>query len=255
MRKRMIVLTAGLMTALMMGGCSAETANKETTAVTTEAETTVEETERVTASESTEETEAKEEEGLLDLTAPTRIWGDIVTVDGGQIVVDNQSDEGYVGEIIFNIPSEGACVLDAESGFPVALDQLEAGRFEAYLGPVMTMSIPPQTNPYVVLVNIGKDTQVPRYAVSVGTIMERDGIRILEASDGEEYRLSEDVEVEPYLTKNIVTLDDIKEGTRCMVWTDADEWAYRVMIFSEEPEAEAETSEKEGETSAKALPQ
>ena len=262
MRKRMIVLTAGLTAALLMGGCSAETATKETTAATTEAETSAEETESAETSEGTEASETDsekaaedEEEGILDLTAPMRIWGDIVTVEGQKIVVDNQSEVGYVGEIIFNISPDGGRVLDAESGLPVELDQIEAGRFEAYVGPAMTMSLPPQTNPDVVLVNIKEDTQVPRYAVSTGTLIEEDGIKILEASDGAEYSLSEDVEVEPYLTKNIVTLDDIKEGTCCMVWTDEEEWAYRVMIFPEKTEAEEEMSENGGEAAVKPLPQ
>ena len=45
--------------------------------------------------------------------------------------------------------------------------------------------------------------------------------------------LSEDCNIFPYLTRNIVTLDDLTQGRKCLVWSTDDNTAERIMVFAE----------------------
>lgn len=244
MRKTFAALTAGVVGAMMiMSGCSGQKADTTTTAaesqVTTEAKSeesteNKEETSKTQESESESVAEtAQEEAGIADMKAPVRIWGDVTEVTDRAIYVDNQSDNSSSGEIILTIDPETTRILDGATGFPVDLEDIEKGSFEAYLGPAMTMSLPPQSMPYVVIVNIPEDVKAPRYVVAAGSVEEKEGKKVLEGNDGTEYTLTEDVTVEPYLTKQIVRLEDIKEGSECLVWLDEEDMGIRLVLFNE----------------------
>ncbi|MCD8361790.1 MAG: hypothetical protein LUC98_02310 [Lachnospiraceae bacterium] len=179
----------------------------------------------------TETDEAETDEAETDLATPIRIWGVVTDTYDGVIVVDNQSDVSSTGEIELTI-SEETYVLDASTGLPVSLDEVETGSFEAYLGSEMTMSLPPQTTPYMVIVNIPEDSRTPQYAIAA-KVEEDDGGLSLTATDGRTYRIPDDARITPYLTKNIVTLEDIEVGTACLIWADDDDEAQTVMLFAE----------------------
>lgn len=233
MRKNMMIATAGIAAVMMMAsGCSSKTP-AETTPVQTES--TVQET---TAQESEETVEEVVETGAApgaeeNLDIPLKIFGEITEVGEDQITVDNQSGNSSDGEIILMIDPENTYVLDGKDGLPVNLTDVQLGSFEAYLGPAMTMSLPPQATPYVVIVNIPEDMAAPQYAVAAGEVEEKDGKTILTANDGNEYEIAEDVQVLPYLTKNIVKLDDITEGSKCLVWQNEDGAVEKLVLFQD----------------------
>ena len=56
---------------------------------------------------------------------------------------------------------------------------------------------------------------------------------VLTASDGTEYILAEDCDIFPYLTRNIVTLDDLTQGKKVVVWSGDDNTATKIMVFAE----------------------
>mgnify|MGYP001170013255 CR=1 FL=1 len=100
-----------------------------------------------------------------------------------------------------------------------------------------TLSLPPQTIPEVLLVNIPADYRVPQYDVivradgltSVG-IPDRSGISVT-LSDGSVYQVWEDAKITPYLTRNRVTCQDLLPGTRVLIWADDAGQAERVLVF------------------------
>jgi hypothetical protein len=219
MRKKFMIATAGIAAAMIMAtGCSskapAETTPAQTEAAvgTTEAETDSLEVETGEApGTSAEETT---EEGV-EVDIPLKISGLIHSVDGNEIVADNQSENSAQGDMILMVDENSTFILDPD-GMPVDLADVKEGKFEAYLGPAMTMSLPPQAFPYVVIVNIPEDAVVPQYLVAAGAAEEKDGKTILTATDGTEYEIAADAQVVPYLTKNIVKLTDVVEGSECM---------------------------------------
>ncbi len=234
MKKRWMLLAMGLTLSLtMLAGCSqpaeAETIAPAETAADTQEETVKADEENGPASE-TESSESAE--GAKDVSVLTRIWGTVLSSEEGQMTVDNTSPASSSGEIIFHIDPEHTLVLDAVSGLPVSSEDVELGSFEAYLGPAMTMSLPPQTTPEMVIVNIPADFRVPQYVIA-DSAPEQDGDGwILKGADGAEYRISEHTQFSPYLTRNIVTMEDIQKGSACLIWQDADGAAERIVIFA-----------------------
>ena len=228
MKKRLLILTAGMAASLMLiSGCSNHA--EETTAANIQTES--EQNSQTNAQNSQDipmenpDTEAEE--------IPERIWGTIKEVDGDTILVDGQSNTANLGEVLLTIDSENTLVLDGSNGFPVELKDIQIGSFEAYLGPVMTLSLPPHTTPYVVIVNIPEDIQAPQYVIAADQLDTSGGAKILTGKDESSYTLARNVQITPYLTRNIVQLEDIKKNSRCLVWMNDNGEVDRIVLFAE----------------------
>jgi len=249
MRKTWTLLAAGMAASLMMLSGCAGAAGAETPAASetvSEAETETGEPEGAeTENSDTEDTDGKngetadgeaseisEEGEQAGSFVPLKIWGTIEEVTESGMTVDNQSPESASGEMVFNLDPENTLVLDAVNGFPVPYEDVEKGSFEAYLGPAMSMSLPPQTTPYMVIVNIPEDFSAPQYVIASGALEETEDGRILRGIGGEEYKISEDAEIIPYLTRNIVTMEDIAEGSGCLVWLDEEDAVEKIVLFA-----------------------
>ena len=239
MKKRWMLLAMGLTLSLtLLSGCS-QPAGAETIAPSQTASDAQEEPEKADQKNGPAgETQAPEAESSdsredgQDASVPTRIWGTVLSSQEGQMTVDNTSPASSSGEIIFHIDPEHTLVLDAVSGLPVSSEDVELGSFEAYLGPAMTMSLPPQTTPEMVIVNIPADFRAPQYVIADGAPQQDNDGWMLKGADGAEYRITEKTQFSPYLTRNIVTMEDLKEGSACLIWQDADGAAERIVIFA-----------------------
>mgnify|MGYP003269153979 FL=1 len=100
----------------------------------------------------------------------------------------------------------------------------------------MTMSLPPQCTPDMVIVNIAEDAAAPQYAVAAedpADAADLENAIVLKATDGRTYVIDKDAQVTPYLTRNIVKLQDLTAGTACLLWEDENEIVTKVMIFAE----------------------
>lgn len=170
----------------------------------------------------------------LALEESLPIYGEItsVSVDEQTITVDNQSNVSSTGEMILTIDPDSTYIIDATTGLPVDLANIPVGSFEAYLSDVMTMSLPPQCTPTMVLVNVKENA--PKYVISTVNLSEinNDNTSMeLKGVDGSSYTIEKDVDIVPYLTKNIVKLEDIVDGTECLVWQDDNGMVTKVMIL------------------------
>ena len=232
---------AGVCAAVVLGigGCASNAnASSGTTAATQESqeaskeETTVEDTtvvESVTGDiESMEESQA---EALQSI----RIYGPVTKMDDGRLSIDNQSGMSSSGEIILNVSSDATYILDAVTGLPIKAEDIKDGEtIYAYIGPAMTMSLPPMTNAEVIFANIPADAKVPDFVEVKSMITDAATSKsVLTAVDGTEYTLAPDCNIFPYLTRNIVTLDDLTQGRKCVVWSDDDNAAVKIMVFAE----------------------
>lgn len=227
---------AGICAAIVLGtaGCAAktnaetvETAKQESVEESTVADTTV--VESVTGPiESMEESQPEAPRSV-------RIWGPVQEREEGTISIDNQSGVSSSGEIILNVSDEHTYILDAVTGAPAAVENIKVGdTIYAYIGPAMTMSLPPMTNAEVIFTNLPADFKVPDYVEIQSMITDAGTSKsVLTATDGTEYTFSEDCNIFPYLTRNIVTLDDLTSGRKCIVWTDEQNVANKVMVFAQ----------------------
>lgn len=228
---------AGICAAIMLGtsGCAtnADAASSTTAAAqVSKEETTVADT---TVVESVTGPIESMEESQPEVPQAVRIFGPVTKLENGQLSIDNQSGMSTSGEIILNISSDVTYILDAMTGMPMKADDINDGdTIYAYIGPAMTMSLPPMTNATMIFANIPADAKVPDYVEVKSMITDASTSQsVLTAADGTEYTLASDCNIFPYLTRNIVTLDDLTQGRKCVVWADDENEAVKIMVFAE----------------------
>lgn len=163
-----------------------------------------------------------------------RIYGEIEEISEEDIIVDNQSDMSSQGEMILTIDPENTVLVDGESGLPLELSDVEKGGFVAYLGPAMTLSLPPQCTPEVVFTNVSEKEAAPYYAVIARKPVAKDSCLKVIAEDGESYVIPDTAEIKPFRTRNIVRAEDIQKGSRCLIWQNEQEEVVRVVLLDAE---------------------
>ena len=167
----------------------------------------------------------------------TMVWGTAARQADGSLLVQKPSETQPTDGYIFWL--KDTMVLDAVSGEPVDVKAIKDGSIVyAWLGAqtAMTMSLPPQTTPELLLVNIPADFKVPQYDVIVRANYIMKGIpgysgMAITLSDGTACQVWQDATVTPYLTRNRVTYQDLLPGTRVLVWADDMGLVSKAMVF------------------------
>lgn len=232
-----------MMLAVSVTGCSKQSSAKETTAAETQTET---KTSEVTANE------AVKPEHDSATTLPSSgstgnsesesdvsdenfcIYGPVLSVEDGQITIDNQSGNSSAGEVILTVSSETTTIVDGEQGLPAELSEIKAGdTIYAYIGPAMTMSLPPQTNAEFIICNVPADTKAPEYVKVKSMEENKDESWTLVSDAGMTYQIAADCPIQPYLTRQIVKLIDVVDGSHVLIWSDAQNQAQKLVLFAE----------------------
>ena len=170
---------------------------------------------------------------------PVQVWGTLTWLDGGGLLVQNSSESAAYSEVILH--GESIICLDAVTGDPMDIQDLEDGdTIYAWVGPAMTMSLPPHATAILILGNIPADYAVPQFyeIVSVtpqamAAIYPPPAMTWTEvtATDGTTLTITDEAALTPYLTKNIVRLEDLIPGTRILVWSDSQGEPEKVLVF------------------------
>ena len=198
--------------------------------------------------------EEQESEDMYIDMQPVSKWGTIASVDVDNNRISFNSNEYMedeagnltetVSEIILHV-GKGTVILDGTTLMPVQLKDLGTeGTAYVWVSQAMTMSLPPQTTAQVIITNVPEDASAPMYVIAKEVERTDEGIMITD-QDGVVWRADQDTIVTPYLTRNIVTLDDIDAGTRMIVSQgsetstsgtekagDADAYAANIMVFA-----------------------
>lgn len=249
MKKRILIYTlaAGMVLSSLSGCANDLNAGQDVETVVTEAETVVDTTIKTTG-ESAAETEeslasqtmteippwisAGEMEGLESIL----VRGQVLRTDAesNQIVIDNQSDQSVKGEIVLNISQEDTKVLDAVDGLPVSLEDISEGEvIYAYIGPVMTLSLPPITTSSMIICKIPADFRVPEYVKVNEMKKQEDGSYRLTGTNETEYSVPANCVILPYLTRNMVSLEHVTKGNNCLVWLGEETQVSKLVLFAE----------------------
>lgn len=176
---------------------------------------------------------AAEEELVISPTpAPAAAAGELLEgklerMEDGSLVLKDKTGE----ETVVHIP-DGTPVVNAQSGAASAVSTIKAGdAVGVYVGPAMTLSLPPQYTAEVVLTNLPTETPAPLYrTVTAVDLVNAEGITV-QTADGGSLSVSAKAEVKPYLTKNRVTYRDLIPGAKLLVWFDGTA-ADRVLLLS-----------------------
>ena len=166
----------------------------------------------------------------------TVISGTVAHQKDGGLLMSTSTGEPTEDYILW---TEGVMILDAVSGEPVDAKSIKDGStVYAWLGAqtAMTMSLPPQVTPELLLVNIPADFKVPQYDIIVRANYIMKGIpgysgMAITLSDGTACQVWQDATVKPYLTRNRVTYQDLLPGTRVLMWADDSGKGSRVLVF------------------------
>lgn len=163
-----------------------------------------------------------------------RIWGPILRVEDGNVVIDNRSEVSFRGEMVVTVDPEHTRILDGENGYPVEVSELNEGEAVfVYIGPAATMSEPPMVNASLILCKIPSDLRVPDYVHVTAMEEQADGSYLLSGDNGIQYLVPADCEILPFLTRNVVTLQDVQAGGSCLIWSDERRTAQKIVLFAE----------------------
>lgn len=175
-----------------------------------------------------------EQMNLLDWDL-IKMWGVMTeNLDGG-FVIDSHVPDGYQGEVVIHVDPKNTLVLDSVTGFPAQKEQLQTGgTVYVYVSPAMTMSLPPQTTAGLVLVNVPQDAGAPEFVTAAAALeADGEGNYWLTATSGAKIKIPADCPITPYLTRQMVRLEDITEGRHCLIWLDGEGKADRIVLFNE----------------------
>lgn len=165
---------------------------------------------------------------------PVLMDGTVVSVEGGRLTMLRRGGDIHTGEfqeeIIVNL-GEDTKILDSVNGLPVPMENLGAGEaVRVYAGPAMTMSIPAQTNGVVVLADVPADAGFPSFTAVKECKPNGAGGHTLTTTEGISYTVTSSTALLPYLTRNIVGVDDLTAGREILLWSQGSD-ASKVVLF------------------------
>ena len=137
----------------------------------------------------------------------------------------------------------------------MAAEDIQDGEMAyVYVSPAMALSYPPQFSAYVILTKIPADYRVPSLEEVKNLTMNEDGSAVVETVSGVTYQVPADCTMVPYLTRNMVYVSSLTEGTNFLVWSEPSqdgqtERASKITVFLkgqlgfDEPSGPAEEAE------------
>lgn len=171
------------------------------------------------------------------VSEPIRVWG-TVSHFGDRISLKNVQGDTVQDELILNI-SDSTRILDAVNGYPVAADSLKDGEtVYAYISQAMALSLPPQSHAELILCQIPADFAVPAYETvkSLTPAGLQSTSWQLTTQRGSTYRIDGTTVLLPYLTRNLVTAQDLTEGRTFLIWSPDAKTASKIVMFAPDRE-------------------
>ncbi len=161
------------------------------------------------------ENPAAEEVATMAEPAYLSTYGEVTEVADDYVLVKTVDGE----EIQFNT-SDLTQIIDANTVLPLDLTARETNTVMVTYSNAMTMSIPPQAYAFAIIGNIKTEMGNPIYTIVEEVKTNEDGIVIVTEGGSKEITVPSNAEVSPLLTRNIVTLADVKKGSDVLLWYD-----------------------------------
>lgn len=161
---------------------------------------------------------------------PVQIYGTAAAFEDTSLTLKNNDKNDPYHEVILHLGD--APVVDAATGLPLDLSDIKANDIiYAWITPGVTASLPPQANALAIVANIPAGTTVPEYYEIAKADISKEKA-VVTTLDGKKLTISAKAELKPWMTKQVVTLNDLIPGTRIMVWKDKADAVNRVILFT-----------------------
>ncbi len=132
-----------------------------------------------------------------------------------QIHINN---DDAINDIILNVSEETYIITP--DGLPVNPADLKKGDYiYAYIADFMTMSLPPITNALAI---VKGEKDIPLYMEVESVTGKGSDLTLTNAAKNLAINVDKDTKVEPYRTRNIVTAEDIRPGSKLFAWLKSD---------------------------------
>ena len=149
------------------------------------------------------------------------------------------------GSISLNITDE-TVVIDSKTADAVSLTDIKKGdSIYTQYSTVMTKSLPPQTNAYLIATNIEEGGGVNLITADEVNKNPDGSVSVTDNSRALIVTIEKDAAIKPYKTKNIVKLQDITAGSKLVAWYDVIALSYpgragtkKAVLVSNEPDFE-----------------
>lgn len=178
----------------------------------------------------------------IPVSEPLFVYGTIHK-DDGRFTLKNVHGDTAFDEVVLNV-SEETKILDAVNGLPVAMEDIREGEgVYAYISHAMTLSLPPQSYASMIICQVPADFAAPIYETVESLTQNSDGTALLSTVRGNQYQIDGNTSFLPYLTRNIVTMQDLTIGRTCLVWKSGyTDTAGKIVIFAPEDGLNGTTS-------------
>lgn len=163
----------------------------------------------------------------------SRIWGKVSPWDGDGIFLKNDNKDDHLNEVVVHVGE--VPVVDASTGLPMDLKDVKEGDvLYAWIGSAATLSLPPQVAAKMVVGNVPADAAVPEYGVVSGAAVKPaggEGNTKIPLQNGDTLEVTDKTAYTPWLTRQMVRMEDLVPGTEVLVWKDTNGAAEKVVVF------------------------
>ena len=179
--------------------------------------------------------EAKAEEAPEKAPAFVRVWGKVSPWEGKGIYLKNDSGDGSLDQVVVHV-GEKTPAVDASTGLPLDLEKVKEGdTLYVWTSPMMALSMPPQVSALVIVGNVPADAAAPEFCEIAGEAVVPapggKGNARFPLTGGGELEVTDKTAYTPWLTRQIVGMDNLVPGTRVLAWKDKDGAAEKVQLL------------------------
>jgi hypothetical protein len=148
---------------------------------------------------------------------PVGMAGQIIAQGDGNITVQNAQGS----TVVLNITPE-TIIVDAATGMSVGLDMRMDNNVTVFYGPISTRSMPPISNAVGIALNVTEPgAGLSFYYGVVEQVASRtaESVTLLGGNGRLAVTINRSSQIMPYLTRNLVSIDNIDVGTALLVCT------------------------------------
>ena len=163
-----------------------------------------------------------------------QVWGKVSPWEGEGIYLKNDDKDSHLNEVVIH-PGDAPAV-DGATGLPLDLEKVKEGdTLYVWTGPAMALSLPPQMSALVIVGNVPAGAAAPEFCEiarrAVSPAPGDKGNSTFALTGGETLEVMDKTVYTPWLTRQMVRMEDLNPGDRALVWKDKNGAAEKVQLL------------------------